>query len=422
MMSLFNPLKKSKFSKYKDKSLWQAKIKKSERKMQNFSRRRTVRMITKIIVVILSVFAVFLLSVYVPVWFTSDNQIEEYYALANDPTATDEYIKMLKNTEKDKDYDGDGLSNQYEYLNETDPFSKDSNKDGIKDGIEVNKTLIQLTKEKDKNDGKTIEEPFKLENVILWADDYSSKAYAVVIKSFDGYIIKNFKGWAQFPNSRHKYVCDYTNEEIRKLKYKENEDAYYIDQDCNILILDKEPEYQYRMTFIKSNYKFSNSFIGNTLSFILPNKGKTWFKCAKLPLMGEVKNTITDIQTSKYTNSMTERLSKNTNQLTDLSGVWKSIIERKCVYVSFFNNKKGESIGIVYGYDSNGDLLIADPETKNHAGKLHITYNGQKLYDGKNIKTLTWFDFEGLGFDSKNGDRLNFFGAVSGNNYLEYFK
>ena len=66
--------------------------------------------------------------------------------------------------------------------------------------------------------------------------------------------------------------------------------------------------------------------------------------------------------------------------------------------------------------------MIADPETKNHAGKLHITFNGQKLYDGKNIKNLTWFEFEGLGFDSKNGDRLNFFGAVSGNNYLEYFK
>ena len=63
-----------------------------------------------------------------------------------------------------------------------------------------------------------------------------------------------------------------------------------------------------------------------------------------------------------------------------------------------------------------GNLLIADPETKTHIGKLYVTEIGRKILnkEGQFVYS-TMYAWNGLGFSSKSGDRISFF-AVSGAN------
>ena len=169
----------------------------------------------------------------------------------------------------------------------------------------------------------------------------------------------------------------------------------------------------------------ANSASGvNILSFILPGKGKTYLKCKKTPILdsSDDKSIITDIKILKYTNEQKDRITKNTNTSADLSSVMKSIEKRKCVYVSLCDPKEGESIGIVYGYTSEGDLLVADPGTGDYSGKIKIKLKARKTIDeNKEIGKLVYFDFAGLGFDSQKGARINFFGAETSNDYMDYF-
>jgi hypothetical protein len=147
-------------------------------------------------------------------------------------------------------------------------------------------------------------------------------------------------------------------------------------------------------------------------------------KCQKTPLFSdsESKNIITDVKVLKYTNDFKDRMTKNTNTAADFSSVLKFIESNKCVYVSLFDPEEGESVGIVYGYTPEGDLLVADPETGDYSGKIKIKLKARKIVDENNeIGKLIYFDFTGLGFDSEKGSRINFFGTETSDDYVDYF-
>ena len=187
-------------------------------------------------------------------------------------------------------------------------------------------------------------------------------------------------------------------------------------------MLDNKISYKYTLTFAGKSMTFKNGFFGNILSFLLPAEGRTYLKCAKEPDFKMTEgNTSALIKISKYTNTQEDRLSDCTNSLTDLAKVWNTIYEHKCVYVSFYDEEVGESIGIAYAYTPDGDLLIADPETKQYAGKLTITYNAGKIYNNGSISKNTWFEFKGLGYNSQKGARINFFGTENDKEHIDYF-
>ena len=117
------------------------------------------------------------------------------------------------------DYDGDGLSNADEETNGTDPWNIDTDGDGATDYCELKVTntnplkaetvLADKQKKTDQENGKEVGSPYQIGNVILWADDYASKSYGSVVETITGYRFCGFTGYAQFPDSKNKYV--YTN-------------------------------------------------------------------------------------------------------------------------------------------------------------------------------------------------------------------
>ena len=72
----------------------------------------------------------------------------------------------------------------------------------------------------------------------------------------------------------------------------------------------------------------------------------------------------------------------------------------------------GECLALIYGYTSDGHLLIADPETGVPAGNIYIVPAAAPVLmaDGT-IEQQTFFDFFGMGFDSSNADRIHFVAA-----------
>lgn len=433
-MLFFNPLRRAELNKYKDKTIDKAKsgVKKTTDSAENVWNRiikfNISRKAKKTLLIIGAVVAVFFLSLYIPAWFTG-NEEEIYYALAYDPEAVSVNKQFIEGKYGTQDFDEDGINNEDENDEGTDIFEPDTDGDGYLDGYEIKNemnpnrkdSIVSDVKSIDKKNGKDISTPYSDEGVILWPDSYDYKAHGYVIKDYNGYIIREFKGWAQFPNTIHKHVYNYKDGKLKEMKYREREDAYYIDEDSYIVILDKEASYKYRYTILGSSYIIKNSVGGNILSFLLPSKGKTYMKCQKIPQLGFKDEIVTTkIKKLKFTNSLESRISKNTNSLDDLSSVMNTVKKGKCVYVSLFKDDFGESVGIVYGYDSSKNLLIADPETGKYAGKISVELMGKNtIQDGKLVK-VTWFEYKGLGFDSQNGDRINFFGTESDDEFVDY--
>lgn len=385
----------------------------------------------KLKVILLAVFIpliIFLLSVYIPAWI-HPYETEEYYALMYDPQAIDANKAILA-SQGDKDFDNDGLTNREEDTYKTDPFLPDTDNDGFYDGYEVKHEMDPLdtddladyVEEQDKKAGTTLAKPYLDDSVILWPDKYKYKANGTVIHDQNSYIITGFRGWAQFPDTINNKVYYYDDGVLKQLKYRYSENAYYINNDGRYYVLSKEPDYYYRIGAFGTNYISHNGFFGNILSFLLPSHGRTWLKCqkiAELPNQNQEHKTI--VRTFDYTNTYEDRLSACTNSLENLSSVWNAVRSGTCVYVSLFNPKVGESIGIIYGYDKDMNLLVADPTTKGYAGTLHINIKAKNVVKEEKVERDTWFDFSGLGFDSTKGHRINFFGIVTDQNYTHIF-
>lgn len=433
-MLFFNPLRRAELTKYKDKTIEKTKkgVKKASGEAENIintvSKFNLSRKTKKIVFIVLICITVFMLSIYIPSWFTR-NEKEEYYSLAYDPSAVEFNKTLIEGKYGVMDFDEDGANNEDEDYYKTNIFDPDTDGDGYLDGYEIkhnmnpNKknSIVSAVKKIVEENDSDLSTPYSDEGVILWPDSYDDRAYGYVIKDMNGYIIRNFNGWAQFPNSLNKKVYDYNDGKLRTMKYREREDAYYIDKDSFIIIIDDEPKFKYRFSAFGTTYVIKNKIIGNVLSFILPSKGTTYLKCQKVPLLGfNEKSTTTRINSLNFSNTFEDRLTANTNSLEDLSSVINIIKKGKCVYVSLYKDEYGESVGIIYGVDKNNNLLIADPETRKYSGKLHITLMGRNSIQDNKIVKMTWFDFEGLGFDSSNGDRINFFGTESDDEYVDY--
>lgn len=383
---------------------------------------------TRLAIAIIAVTAI-LSFIYLPQMFLGEEKVNsENAAVKYDTSAIKLSSDALKNNPS-KDFDGDGIENSEESSEGTNPWFIDSDLDGLTDYCElyVTKTnpkefnkdyLIDQQKKYDEKKDKSLGSPYKIGNVILWADDYESKAYGSVVKTTTGYRFCNFSGYAQFPEDEGKYAYKVENGVRKSLTYREDERVWKVSSGDTVELYKKELEGTVDFSFFGMHIYASDNLATSLLSKILPDRGFiTATAKTKMDVDPDTRDsTITDIKKVKYKKKDTYRFTMNTNKLNDLQFVRQTIKEENdCVAVSLYNKNEGEYVAIVYGYTYEGDLLLADKDSLEPVGVLSTTEKAKKIMnESGTLVSYSYFDFEGFGFNSLNGDRISFFATSSG--------
>lgn len=378
-------------------------------------------------VVIVSAIALF---IYIPQFFMGNTSSSEdnKLAVSLDVSAVKRSTDAMKENSA-ADFDNDGIDNGEEQNQNTNCWFLDSDQDGLTDYCEIyitktnhNKADVGYLADKQKTEdgkkGKRVSSPYKIGNVILWANNYTSKAYGSVVETTRGYRFSNFSGYAQFPDSSGKYYYRLKDGIRTPLTYRADENVYEIEPYDTIEVYNKELLRIVDLNvFGKHVYLEKNKF-SSILAVIFPSKGffSAQVKCRMDIEPDTRESTTTDIIKIEYDKEDASRYTMNTNSLSNLQYVRETIKKGSCVEVSLYKPSKGEYIGIIYGYTYEGDLLIADADTLEPIGTLKITETAKKIMNNDgDLVSYSYFDFKGLGFDSKKFDRICFFAATTDN-------
>ena len=367
------------------------------------------------LIVICVVFSV----LYLPPLFHSDGTDADQAVLSMNRAAIKEYKTYLKNN-PDADFDGDGLSNALEDEYKTEVWNVDTDADGISDYAELYVTetspvdsstiLLDEVRDSDEKEGRTLDTPYKIDDVIFWPDDYQSKAYGAMVRTLHGYRFFNYKGWVRFPGNISAY--GYRDGVHYELKYRKAEDAYKIESTDEVRIYENPLDIVYQAEFpFAGKVQLEESFWTKMMDVVFPEKGG-FFNCRKVTsadLMEKEEDVTAQLETPLINLSDDARFGKNNNTLKDLSWLRKMIESGKCVAASLYSDNIGEAVAVLYGYTADGSLLVADKDL-NPVGRLTILECSQKYMDKEGtIGQRSWYEFEGLGFDSGKGDRISFF-------------
>ena len=291
--------------------------------------------------------------------------------------------------------------------------------------LDVKKEALDCLKELPKNEITTEEKklyekyikkntnihtPYKMNNVILWADNLESRTFGSVINLLNNcYQFNNFYGYAQFGN--YKYAYKIENNKHTLLNKREKEGVWRIDGSIKVFVTNEKLDMVNKIGFMGKEDYFKENVISNALCHILPKKGIVYSeKTIKIDLDPETNiGKELDIKCPIFLYNDYERINTITNTLDDYLKVRAYIDAGSCVAVSLTDKNDGESIGIIYGYTLNGDLLIANHLTYEYAGVLKINPKTIKRYTDNKETEENIFDFYGLGFSSEDNDRINFF-------------
>ena len=378
----------------------------------------------RIIVTTVAVVSCLILIIYVPPLFSQGTADNSIMPITPDVSAIKIYQTYLKD-HPEADFDNDGLSNALEAENGTDPWKCDSDWDGVTDYAELYVTetspinasavLINQIENKDKSENNTIHTPYKIDDIIFWPDNYSSKAFGGVVRTMWGYRFCNYTGWVRFPEKIYAY--GYRNGIHYELKYRENEDAWYIESSDEVRLYNSPLSFVHclQVPFVHTIYLKDNGF-GKFLTKTLPDSGGL-ITCHKASITDTQPSTKEDVTASLRSPLINRedvsRFGQNMKTLKDLSWVRKLIEANQCVAVSLYSANAGEAIGIVYGYTKDGNLLVAD-ESLNPVGELQLTeWAMNRMGKDGEIAQESWYEFKGLGFDSiQYGDRISFFAST----------
>lgn len=361
--------------------------------------------------------------IYLPPMFIRQSGISNPYSIAPDQTAIKAYQTFLKDS-PDLDFDQDGLPNKDEDEHGTDVWKIDTDGDGISDYAELYITqtsptvptsdLVTQTMKKDKKTGDTLATPYKIDDIIFWPDDYRSKAYGAVVRTTIGYRFWNYSGWVRFPQDLYAY--SYADGVTTPLPYNEGARAWHISSSDEVRLYPVQLQFVNRLRLFGNDLYLEDGGAGSFLSKILPPSGG-FVSCRRIAEIDTEPDTgkpATAPIVSPYINHDDyARLGQNSSSLKDLSYVYKSIDAGECIAVSLYSGDVGETIGIVYGYEPDGDLLVAD-ESLQPAGEIHIIERAKRMMDKNGeIGQISWYEFYGLGYDSmQNGDRISFFAST----------
>ena len=379
----------------------------------------------KIAIPAIVVFAVAMI-IYLPQILYKGEANTEFFDKAADSSAIKLSAQYIKDC-PDEDFDGDGLANYKEEEYGCNPFAKDSDRDGISDYAEVttyktspvktNSTLVNYLKQSDAEKGNTIDTPYKMGDVVLWADSYTDKAYGGVIETFGGYRFHDFNGWAKFPSG--KYAYKYENGRHELLEHRSKEDVWRIDEDMVVLVYDKELDMSVNFTLFGKDFFVKSNIFTDFIAFLLPNdagllKGQ---KIAKIDADPNISSdSLADFKLPNYNENELERFGTSFDSLHVLIKVREFIDNNQTVAVSLYSSSRGENIGVVTGYTSDGRLIVCN-ESGDFLGYIIIYEKAAYMLNEKQqLVTRQWFTFDGLGYSSSNWDRISFFGVSDSDN------
>lgn len=368
--------------------------------------------------IILSLLAV----IYLPEMLYAPEQSENRLVLPAKLEAvklTSEYTRDCP----DEDFDGDGLINHLEQQHGSSPRKADTDNDGVSDYAEVYLTgtspsvydsglLEKQVKATLDEEGKKYSDPYKREGVILWADDLSSRAFGTVVRTQQGYTVRHFTGWVELPEDGYAY--EITDGGYRLLHYKEDSNAWRIEGDTDILLSEEKLTFQHSLHLAVWDFTVPDNIVGKALSAILPDHAGI-LTCRPVAEQKQQSTSVSvkKIQTPDYDADDRTRYGSNHNSLEELGEVYALIDEGACVLASLNSTGVGETLILIYGYTSDGNLLIADPETVQPVGTLFITPNAAVILTASGeTGQQGFFDFVGLGFDSAAFDRIHFISAT----------
>ena len=375
---------------------------------------------------------VFIAAVHIPVLTYKPQAVVKKNPMYITPSESG--VKDMLDYIKDNpsgDFDNDGLLNSEETSYSTDPRNPDSDRDGISDYAEIYQfnsrpnekdynEIISYVQEKLNNSNINVNAPYKIHDIVMWADNIQSRSLGTVIPTLRGYRFSRFNGWAQFPGTVYAYKVE--DGLHIPLEYRENENAWRIDSlaaDEEIELYISPLDTDYILTINNNQYIVEeNSFAANLFKAIFPKEHSfiTFNKVVRQDsLEQEITATITGTDMPKFDRTDMSRFGKCTNALDDFTAVLTSIKSGKPVVVSLQSASYGEVICLAYGYTNEyGDLLIADENgnTKDENDNPYmidiIEKSAITIDQNGELRQREYFDFTGMGFDSTKGDKIHF--------------
>lgn len=349
---------------------------------------------------------------------------------AADPQALEWAQTYIRNN-PEEDFDHDGLTNEQELNNGTGVYIPDNDFDGTTDYAELyltetnpcyyDNSIINFVQQSDAKTGNAVNTPFKVHDVVMWADDYESKARGGVIPLADGsYNFYRFQGWVQFPSEDARYAYKVVNgiqEELKK-----NESGYfYIDTKAlvNVRVYAEKPASCYIVSLLGERYMLPDNIGTQILDAILPGKGFGLITIKKA-LVNDLDDTwsevavVNDIITTQIDEFDLDRFGRNDLDLDDLSTIFTQIDSGNNVLISLMSHQTGEVIVEVYGYTNRNNLLVCDPRTGEEYGVLNVQVKGERVLDQEGtISSYEHFDFTGCGYSSNARHRLMILDAIN---------
>lgn len=370
-----------------------------------------------------------ILFVYAPQFFMDriSDHSENTISVATDLEAIRSSNGILRENSMG-DFDGDGVLNADETAAGTDPWRIDTDRDGVTDYAELHITATSPTEwtgilqdiqmKRDKLEDKSLANPYKINDLILWPDSYEAKAYGSVVETLSGgYRFCGFSGSVLFPESTGKTAYRVRDGIHEKLEHDLTDNTWIVHDGDFVVLCDKEYAEFIRLRVFAWTMAVPKNIFTKGLDVLLPQKGfLSSVEITEADVKQEaVSQKVNEIVKPDYKDTDVSRLKCNMTMTESLLAVQEKIDEGRCVAVSLFNSNQGEYIGIIYGYTGDGDFLLADLKDPEEKGIIHITENAQRMLNEEGeIVSVQYFDWDAFGFSSENGDRISFFASSHG--------
>lgn len=369
-------------------------------------------------------------AIHIPtLLYKPSNDTEVIYYPSNPDEAGLRYALQYVKDNPDKDFDSDGLTNTEELLHNTDPRNPDSDMDGISDYAEIHlyntrpleynaKQLQEIVNDLLKEKEIQVTDPYKIHDVVMWADNIASRSAGTVIPTIRGYRFSKFDGWVQFPGNVYAYKIE--GNIHTPLEHRELENAWRVEsyaKDTEVVTYSEKLETTHLLTLFGKRYFVDDGVLSDIMSYILPREHSfiTYKEIVKQDTYDiRLNATVTGTVMPKYDVNDMSRFGESTNEFTSLTAVYTSIMSGKPVVVSLQSASYGETIALVYGYTEYGDLLLADTQgnTEDEYGRtmmLEIVEKPTITIDQTGVlRQREFFEFNGLGYDSTIGDKIHF--------------
>lgn len=415
------------------KALSKAKIKNH---IPSYGKRGNHRSFLKSILVtfgcLIILIGLFILAIHIPaIFYRPDNTGLKLKSNKTYIKPDESGIRNMQEYVRDhqkEDFDNDGLINSDELKYSTDPRNPDTDKDGICDYAEVyiyntrpgqkDTQLQTVVSERLSANNISVNAPYKIHDIIMWADDIRSRSAGTVIPTIHGYRFNNFNGWVQFPDKGYAYK--YEDNIHEPLQYREKENAWRVeslDGDIEVVLYAEPLETIHLLSVFGKKYYVTNKTICDIFDVILP-KDHSFITCKSIVKQDtfniEIQATITEVVLPKFDKSDMSRFSKSTTEFEDLAKVYTAIKSGKTVGISLQSQQRGEVFGVIYGFTDFGDLMFADEFGNKTASDgtqymINIKEKSAITIDQEGeLRQREYFDYIGMGFDSEDGDKIYF--------------